>query len=410
MTSQAVADKAFNPDDLASDAARSSAPPYFHRQPDTVRYDFDQGLPDPDTYPRDVLLKLAAEAIDDPFALEYHAGMNYTDMSLGDAGLRREIAAYIDRRDGGTHDPDGLTVTHGSAHGVALVANGFLSPGDAVFVEAATFPFGLRYFEAAGAAIRPIPIDDDGMQVDRLPDEIGKARVEGLRPKMVYTIATHHLPTGSVMSLERRRTLLALAQEHDMMVLEDNIYREYGSGNQLPTLLSMDEEGRVLQTDSFAKNVAPAVRLGWIAGDPRAMVSIAKVRQDLGVSMWLQKIMQRYLAQGYHEQHIAEISKLYAAKRQVAVEALKEFCAPEITFSAPAGGWYFWLALDPAIDWEDVQQKCMDAGIAMRPGEMFLGQEGGVPHMRLAVGHVSHEMIREGMKALGEVVKSARRL
>jgi len=396
----------FDPAGLSSAAAKASDPPYFHRQPRTIKYDFDQGIPDASTYPKDLLLQLASETIEEPFALDYHARMDYIDMSLGDTDLREQLAAYIDRRDGARPDPEGIMIVHGSGHGLSLIARAYLETGDAVFVEAATFPFGLRYFASTGATIVPVAMDGDGMCTDALETAIAKARDDGLRPKLVYVIATHQLPTGAVLSLTRRHQLLEMAGRHDLLIHEDNVYREHGPGSEIPTLLSLDRTGRVFQTDSFAKTVAPAIRIGWVVASPQAIVPLAKVREDLGASMWLQRMMVKYLSQGHHEKHIAEIRAGYAQKRKIATQALRDYCTPEISFTEPQGGWYYWLELGENIDWDDVQAECGRRGIAMRPGEMFTNDANGKPHMRLAVGHVEPDVIVEGIKTLGEVLKS----
>lgn len=405
MTNKAMEARAFDPSQLTSAAGKAGDPPYSHRQPSTVTFDFDQGLPDAATYPADLLVRLATETVMEPYALEYSSRGEYMDLSYGNRGLREELAKYLDRRDGGRQDPDGILIVHGSAHGLSLLAKAYLEAGDAVFVEAATFPFGIRYFESTGAAVVPVALDSDGMRMDDLRKCILEARDKGLRPKLVYVIATHQLPTGAVLSLERRKQLLAMAEEFDLIVQEDNVYREHGPGSEIPTLLGMDRSGRVFQTDSFAKTVAPAIRIGWVAGTPEAIMPLSKVRQDLGASMWLQRIMVKYLAEGHHEKHIAEIRSIYAEKRKAANQALRDYCAPEITFEEPVGGWYYWLKLSEDVDWPEVQAECMRRGIAMRPGEMFSNDPDQKPHMRLAVGHVEPEVIVEGIRTLGEAIR-----
>jgi 2-aminoadipate transaminase len=394
-----------DPSELTSAAAKAGDPPYFHRQPSTVTFDFDQGLPDAATYPADLLVRLATETVMEPYALEYSTRFEYMDLSYGNRGLREELAAYLDRRDGGRQDPDGIMIVHGSAHGLSLLARAYLEAGDAVFVEAATFPFGIRYFESTGATVIPVALDTDGMQTDDLRKCVLQAIDQGLRPKLVYVIATHQLPTGAVLSLARRRRLLEMADEFDFMIQEDNVYREHGPGSEVPTLLSLDKAGRVFQTDSFAKTVAPAIRIGWVAGTPEAIMPLSKVRQDLGASMWLQRIMAKYLAEGHHEKHISEIRAIYAEKRKAATQALRDYCSPEITFDEPVGGWYYWLKLSEDVDWIEVQAECMRRGIAMRPGDMFSNDPDQKPHMRLAVGHVEPDVIVEGIRTLGEAIR-----
>src|SRR5262249_31748154 len=155
--------------------------------------------------------------------------------------------------------------------------------------------------------------DDDGMDVDEVERRLEELRARGLRPKLIYTIATFQLPTGTCLSLARRRRLIELARRWQVVVLEDNGYGELRfEGTRLPTLLELDDTGLVIQSDSFSKTVVPGIRLGWLAGSPEAIAGVAAVRQDLGVSQWMSRIMAEYLAEGKLDPHIAAANRVYA--------------------------------------------------------------------------------------------------
>lgn len=399
----------FDPEALFSPVAAGGFPPYFLRQPPDLLYDFDQGCPELDTFPLEHLKRLAVEVLDQDgaAALDYCCKGHYTELTLGYTALREEVARFIERRDGLGVDPDGVTIVNGSTQGIALTINAYVGAGDAVFVEAATFPFALKYLSMVNARIVPVPLDDDGMIVEELDGLIAAAKAGGANPKLIYTIPTHHLPTGSIMPLERRRKLLETADKWNLLVLEDNMYTPFGEKNTPPTLFGLDASGRVIHSDSFAKAVAPAVRVGWIASTPEVAMGQARVRQDLGVSTWLQRIMCRYLKEGLHEEHIEQLRPVYRAKRNAAAAALDKYCSRWITYTKPKGAWYFWLKIADDVDWQYVQEECFRRGIAMRPGERFLGHDTGASHMRLAVGHVPTRVIEEGMKLLGGVLNEA---
>lgn len=401
----------FDIKELYSPLARSGEPPYFHKNPPHIVFDFDQGTPDPEVFPTEDLVRLADLVIqrDGPAVLDYmdHA-YGYGDVTMGWTPLREEIAKYIERRDGRRLEANGVIATNGSVQALALVMTAYLSAGDAVFVEAATFPFGMRYMGQTGAEVVPVEVDGDGMNIDALGAAVEAAAARGLRPKMVYTIATHQLPTGTVLSLDRRRQLLALASERGMLIVEDNVYAAFDYDNQAPpSLLSLDQDGRVIQTDSFSKVVAPGTRVGWAAGTEDAIFGLAMVRQDLGASQWVSKLMTEYLAEGLLEKQIERVNGVYREKRDVVARELDAHCRPSVDYRFPHGGFYFWLDLADDVPWKRVQELAYEAGIAMRPGEMFMGAGDGRGHLRMSYVHLPIAEIESGIQTFGEVLKKA---
>jgi 2-aminoadipate transaminase len=401
----------FDIKELYSPLARSGEPPYFHKNPPHIVFDFDQGTPDPKTFPAADLVRLAEGVIerDGPAVLDYmdHA-YGYGDVTMGWTPLREQIAAYIERRDGRKLAANGVIATNGSVQAIALVATAYLSEGDAVFVEAASFPFGMRYMAQAGAEVVPVAVDGDGMNVDALIVAVDEAKQRGLRPKMIYTIATHQLPTGMVLSLERRRQMLALALEREMLIVEDNVYAAFDyDGQAPPTLLSLDDQGIVIQTDSFSKVVAPGTRVGWAAGTEEAIFGLAMVRQDLGANQWISKVMTDYLAEGLLERQIESVNTVYREKRDVVARELDAHCKPWVDYRFPHGGFYFWLDLAEDVPWERVQELAYEKGIAMRPGEMFMGKGDGRGHLRMSYVHLPVAEIESGIQTFGEVLKNA---
>lgn len=301
-------------------------------------------------------------------------------------------------------------LTSGSVQGIALAINAFLGPGDAAIVEAATFPYALRYISGTGAQIFTVPVDDDGMDVDGVEERLEEIEAAGLRPKLIYTIATFQLPTGTVLSLPRRKRLLELAQDWNVLILEDNVYGEIRhTGETVPSMLSMDDSGVVIHTDSFSKTIVPALRLGWTIGSPEVLSALAAVRQDLGVSQSLSRVMAQYLAEGLFEPHLEAANQIYRRKRDIAVQALREHCGEALRFRVPDGGFYLWLEEAPDIDGEVVQKLTQESGVYCRPGELFMGSEDGKQFMRMAFSHINDDEIRRGIAVLGEAVAQARR-
>jgi 2-aminoadipate transaminase len=412
-----------DPSSVVSDIARSGPPLFFPDPPVPVTFNFDQGVPAEETFPIDDFLELHEEVIrrDHGRALEYismgwdeeHDRVlylsTYVELVLGNTDCRDQVAQWISRRQGLSGiGADNIILTSGSVQAVALAINATINKGDTVYVEAGTFPYALRYLEMRGAMIRPVPVDDDGMDTEALAGALAETKAAGGRPKMVYTIATFQLPTGACTSLPRRLQLLELAEEYDLVVLEDNVYGDLRySGEPLPTLLSLDTNGRVIQDHSFSKVCAPGIRLGWAAASEELIGAMAAVRQDLGVSQWTARAMAEYLRRGKLDPHIDKINAVYRSKRDVAAAAVREHCGEYVTFNVPDGGFYLWLEISDKVDWEKARDLAQQHGVAFRPGERFMGpdmSEVGKGYIRLAFCHVPENEIRRGIAVLGEAI------
>lgn len=411
-----------------SDIAQSGPPLFFPDPTAQVTFNFDQGIPAEETFPLADLRRLHEEILerDEGRAMEYISmGFDeanqkilylstYIELVLGNTDLRRELAGWLNRHNGRTDlEADNLILTSGSVQAIALAINALVNQGDGVLVEAATFPYTLRYLEMRGADVHPIAVDAEGLDTDALEAELIRMRAAGVKPKLLYIVATFQLPTGVSTTLERRRRILELAHEYDFLVLEDNIYGDLRySGEPIPTLLSLDTEGRVLQSNGFSKTVAPALRLGWIAASKELIAGLAAVRQDLGVSQWTARVMAEYVARGMFDEHIAYVNQVYRRKRDIAVEVAREHCEPYVSFEVPEGGFYLWMTLSDDVDWEQTRKAAEAAGIAFRPGERFMVEKDGTTghnFLRLAFSHVSDDELRRGIAELGKAIKSSLR-
>jgi len=397
---------------LYSENARRGAPIFFGSAPAPVTYNFDQGLAAAETFPMNELAELAVKVLerDGSKALEYgDVSRDYTELVFGYRRLRELIAERIARVQHRQLPADGVILTSGSVQAIALAANAFLDKGDAAIVEASSFPYGMRYMEATGAVLASAAVDDDGMDVEEVERRLHELKDRGLRPKLIYTIATFQLPTGTCLSLPRRRRLIELAKRWNVIVLEDNVYGELRfEGERLPTLLELDDSGLVIQSDSFSKTVVPGVRLGWLAGAPEAIAAVAAVRQDLGASQWLSRIMAEYLAEGKLDPHIEAANRVYRAKRDAAVAALRKHCGEALQFRVPQGGFYLWLEIAPEIDAERVRELAALGGVYCRPGEVFTGDESGRRFLRMSYSQIGIDEIERGVQVLADALARSR--
>jgi 2-aminoadipate transaminase len=391
---------------LWSERARTAPEKYFPVPSAPVRYNFGQGVPAPELYPVADLQRYAVKVLEErgAEALAYASADGQFELVYGYTGLRRELARWISQRQGKDVTEDNVMLANGSSQGLSLAAEALVGPGDGVVVEAATFPFALNYLRATGATVVTAPLDRDGMDVDALEKRLHELKEGGLRPKVVYTIATFQVPTATCMPLRRRQQLLELANEWDLCIIEDNCYYEVRyDGVDVPTLYSLDDSGRVVQSDSFSKILAPALRAGWVVADPAIVEAMGRVRQDLQVSQWLARILEAYLHDGNLQPQIDAVRAGNRRKRDITDAALQRHCRRWVRYDKPAGGLYFWLELSSDVDWEKVGPAAQERGIACRAGETYTGDESGRRFLRIAYLHESDEQIEWGIGALGEV-------
>ncbi|MBS0380326.1 MAG: PLP-dependent aminotransferase family protein [Proteobacteria bacterium] len=384
---------------------------FFPDPPDVTGYNFDQGLPGRETFPREDLLRLAGKVLarDGSVCLDYfEPQVGYEELLFGNRALRAAIAARIGHIQGKAVSPEGVILTSGSVQGIALAAHGYLDTGDVVAVEATTFPYALKYFQSAGAELRALPIDDDGMDVAALQKLIVELAGQHRRLKMVYLGPTFQCPTGTELAVARRVRLVQLAQQHGFLILEDDVYSELRfEGASLPTLLSMDDSGLVLQAGTFSKMVAPGLRLGWMAGDPAGIASLASVREDLGVSQWIARTMIEYLGEGLLDPHLKKVNAIYRAKRDAAIAGLASVRDDLVKFRTPRGSFYLWIEIDDRVDWQRVAAEAAKARIYFRPGERFTLEADPRQYFRMSYSQAPLETVREGSERLGQIIRSS---
>ncbi|TKT75733.1 PLP-dependent aminotransferase family protein [Aquamicrobium sp. LC103] len=389
--------------------ASNTGPALFFPDPEVPAiYNFDQGLAAPETYPVADLTRLARQVLNaaGPSVLDYFdPDVGYEELIFGYRGLRARIAERTRQMQGRDFGHAGVILTSGSVQGLALAMAGYVDPGDVVIAEASSFPYALRYATMQGGEVRTLTVDDNGMVVEDLEGLIAQVKAEGKRVKMVYTIPTFQTPTGTEMSVPRRKMLVEAAKKHDFIIIEDAVYSDLRfSGEPLPSLLSLDDSGRVIQCGSFSKMVAPALRMGWFIGDLKAIEPLAVMRQDLGVAQWIARVMADFMDEGLLEPHLARVCQVYGHKANIAAKALREHCGDFVRFRMPQGSFYIWVEIDDRVDWDTAAARAAKEGIFFRPGERFAGVQDDRKFLRLSYGHVSEKIIAEGIARLGAIL------
>jgi 2-aminoadipate transaminase len=317
-------------------------------------------------------------------------------------------------------DPANIIVTTGGQQVLDLFARTFLDPGDVVIAEGPTYPGVVPCFNAVQADVRHVPLDADGLDPERVEELLDELAREGMRAKYLYTIPTFQNPGGCTTTLARRRRLIDLAEERDLLILEDNPYSllRY-EGEPVPTLRSLDRHGRVAYLGTFSKIFSPGVRVGWIEA-PRPIlqrINLMKQAADLCSSPFMQLLVTRFFATddgAEWKAWVARLCDIYRVRRDAMVEAIEEHFPPGVEFTTPQGGLFLWATLPGVIDTTDLLARALEKNVAFVPGAGAFLDGTGTSSMRLNFSAMPPDRIREGIRrigsAAGEVLDLARSL
>ena len=360
------------------------------------------GLPDTSTFPAESFAAIMSRVAVDSCA----RALQYAPTE-GMAALKDCIVAVMEE-EGTPVDPDDVLVTTGGQQVIDLVCKTLLDPGDVVVAEAPTYPGAVPAFCAYEADVVQVGLDADGMRIDELEETLDRLDREGRTPKFVYTIPNFQNPGGVTMSLPRRRRLVEVARERELLVLEDNPYGllRY-EGDPLPTLHSLDGGAFVIYLGTFSKILSPGVRLGWAVA-PRPVLhkmNLGKQGADLCSSSLTQLFVAAYFEQGRWQDYVHSLKEIYRRRRDVMLDALAEHLGPEATWTRPQGGLFIWATLPDYIDTTDLLARALSANVAFVPGRAAFMDGRGGSSMRLNFSGVGEADIREGVRRIGEVVR-----
>jgi len=361
------------------------------------------GYPFPGSFPIDQLISSASRALEreGTRALQYGGGPSVRDLqALLARRLKSRGMSIVDHQ---------VMVTTGSNQAIDLIAKLFLEKGDRVLVEGPTFFAALRIFESYESEICGMPLDDQGLDTDLLSGWLEKERAAGgPAPKLFYVIPNYQNPTGTTLPVSRREKLLALANEYDFIILEDDAYGElYFNSPPPPTLRTMDTEGRVVYTSTFSKIVAPGVRLGWAVGVPEVIAGMSALKSDGGTGPLAQAIVYHYCDGNSLDERIVWLRTQYRERWGAMREALLEHMPRDATFTEPQGGFFTWLTV-PGVDTSAIYNEAVENGVTYVEGRSFFPDEQGQESMRLCFSYCDGAIIQEGVRRLAGVIRKGK--
>jgi 2-aminoadipate transaminase len=373
-------------------------------QPDIIS--FGGGLPAPETFPHDEMAEIAAEVIRENYANVLQYGL-----TEGSKTLRQAVCDWLVPQglDVTIHD---LLVTTASQQALDLLCKAFIDPGDVIFCGLPTYLGAVQAFTLFQVDKIGVPLEDDGMDLDELERRIESAKDAGKTLKAVYVIPDFQNPSGITMSLEKRKRLLDIARREDLLIFEDNPYGHLRfAGEPVPSICSMDDEGRVILLLTFSKTLCAGLRLAVVLARGDLMDALVRAKQatDLCTSKLTQHLAAQYILRYGLENHLKEIRPIYREKRDAMISALERYMPEDagITWTNPEGGLFVWMRFPEGIDTTDMLQDAIEHKVAYVPGASSYVDGGGQNTIRLSYSLVTPEQIDEGIRRLAGVVKTA---
>jgi 2-aminoadipate transaminase len=360
------------------------------------------GQPDTSTFPPDSYASLMGRVAAESTARALQYGPTEGMGAVKDCIV--DVMAAEDMR----VDPADVLVTTGGQQVIDLMCKTFVDPGDVIVAEAPTYPGAVPSFMAYQAEVVQVAMDADGMRVDELEILLDRLEADGRRPKFVYTVPSFQNPAGVTMSLERRRRLVSIAHERELLVLEDNPYSllRY-EGEQVPTLQSLDGGNFVVYLGTFSKILSAGIRLGWAVAPAPIIdkMNLGKQGVDLCSSSMTQLFVAEYFADGRWMDYVGSLRDLYRRRRDAMLDALAEHFPHEAEWTYPQGGMFLWATLPDYIDTTDLLARALGEKVAFVPGRAAYVDGRGGSSMRLNFSGSGEEDIREGIRRIGKVVR-----
>ncbi len=389
-------------DSLFADRAKQYVPgPEWGAEPEgTISLAY--GFADPEHFPVAEIVEATAEVL----AEDVNGALNYGPTY---AGLINLVAQRLHARGVAHASPNNVLISYGSSQILALLPQIMIDPGDTVIVEAPCFIGAVRSFQEVGATIESVPVRENGMDIDALATMLETLQQKGVRPKFIYVTPTYQNPTGTLMPLENRKRILALAEQYGVLIFEDDAYGDLRfEGEAIPPIVALDTKGWVLHIGTFSKILAPGVRMAWACGPQAIIQRLAKFKVEGSSGPFMTRVVERFAADGRLESHINDLNATYRRKRDVMVAAIKEHFPADVRYIVPQGGFFVYCYLPADMSTVAVLKQARDHKVSFLPGMGCYANGQGTHEIRLAFSYQNDANIIEGIRRLGAAMKAAR--
>ena len=390
----------YNFSDKIKELKPSAIREIFKSLSDPTIISFAAGNPSPESFPVDALAKISADIFENhsTTALQYSITEGYPP-------LREAIAKRQKEKFGIGTDDDSVMIVSGGQQGMELSCKVFCNEGDEVICENPSFIGSLNSFRSLGATPIGVELDEDGMNLSALEEALRTHP----KAKLIYVIPTFQNPSGRTTSLEKRVGIYELARKYDVMIVEDNPYGELRfAGDDVPTLKSMDTDGRVIYCSSFSKILSAGMRVGFVVANNTVIqkLAVAKQGEDVHTNIFFQMLAHRYMTEYDLDAHISRINAIYGRKCALMVDALEKYMPKEVKYTKPEGGLFIWCTLPEHVDAPAFIKKAIERKVAVVPGTAFnCDTEAPSQSFRLNYSMPTDEQIDEGVRILGQLAR-----
>ena len=373
------------------------------QKPDVIS--FAGGLPAPEIFP----LEQFREAADRVLTQSGAESLQYSTTE-GCPRLREMIARHTSRY-GIIVQPENILITCGSQQALDLLGKVFVNSGDRIAVERPTYLGALQAWNAYQAQFLGIGMDEDGMRIDELESVLRSG------PKFLYALPNFQNPSGVTMSLERRVTLVEMADHYGVPIIEDDPYGQLRyEGEHLPSLSVLDARardgkpfsGNVIYLSTFSKTLAPGLRLGWVVAPVEVIqrLVLAKQGTDLHTGTFVQMVAYELAHGGFLDRHVQHIRSVYGARRDAILAALEKHMPEGVHWTRPQGGLFIWAILPENLNAADILPDAVEERVAFVPGTSFLRRRVRPEHDAPELSPMPPpEKIDEGISRLGDVIR-----
>jgi len=361
--------------------------------------DFGVGQPSPSLLPLSLLEKAAQHRLssNDASLLAYGS-------QQGDGYFRTALARFLTEYYPNPVEPEQLFITAGASQGLDLICTLFAKPGDTIFVEEPSYFLALRIFRDHQLNIIGLPMDDGGLVVEALQEQLGRHK-----PVFLYTVPTFHNPSNVTLSTERREKLVQLSRQHNFLIVADEVYHLLSySTPPPPPLASYVDAGTVLSLGSFSKILAPGLRLGWVQTGQTLMdrlVACGLLDSGGGLNPFTSGLVRSAIEHGLQRNHLEHLKAVYAKRLEILKAALKRQLPKSLTVNEPGGGFFIWFKLAASVDTAELLPEARQHQVGYLPGIKFSSHQGLKNYVRLSFSYYEKNELELGVKRLGEVIK-----
>lgn len=363
--------------------------------------DLGVGQPDPSLLPLSALKKAADHRLghDDPSLLQY-------GREQGNGYFRNTLAHFLTSGYKTAVDPEHLFITSGASGGIDLFCACYTKPGDTVFVEEPTYFLALRLFADRRLNVVGLPTDADGMDMDALEESVAETA-----PAFVYIVPTFHNPSGTTLTASRRERLNHLSKKYNFFVLADEVYHLLAyTSVPPPPLGSFNTSGKIISVGSFAKILAPGLRLGWIQATPdviQQLSSAALLKSGGGMNPFTSAIVQSMIELGLQQKHLQRLLAVYSHRAADIVKAVRTYFPDSIVFNVPRGGFFLWLQLPQGMDAQTLRRAAVPQQVNFQPGYNFSATGEFRNYIRLCFVYYGSDKLQDGIERLGRIMNQS---